>query len=55
MKYVDEFRNAEIARAVAAEIASVTDPDRHYKLMEVCGATPILSTGTASRTCSRTR
>jgi hydrogenase expression/formation protein HypD len=37
MKYVDEFRNAEIARAVAAEIASVTDPDRHYKLMEVCG------------------
>ena len=37
MKYVDEFRNAELARAVAAEIASVTDPDRHYKLMEVCG------------------
>ncbi len=37
MKYVDEFRNAELARAVAAEIASVTDPDRHYKIMEVCG------------------
>ncbi len=37
MKYVDEFRNAEIARAVAAEISSLTDPDRHYKLMEVCG------------------
>src|SRR3954454_16743665 len=37
MKYVDEFRNAEIARAVAAEIASVTNPERHYKIMEVCG------------------
>ena len=37
MKYVDEFRNAEIARALAAEIASITDPQRHYKIMEVCG------------------
>ena len=37
MKYVDEFRNAEIARAVAAEIAALTDPDRYYKIMEVCG------------------
>jgi hydrogenase expression/formation protein HypD len=37
VKYVDEFRNAEIARAVAAEIAALTDPDRHYKIMEVCG------------------
>ena len=37
MKYVDEFRNAEIARAVAVEIAALTDPDRHYKIMEVCG------------------
>ncbi len=37
MKYVDEFRNAGIARAVAAEIAALADPDRHYKIMEVCG------------------
>nr|MDP9479154.1 hydrogenase formation protein HypD [Actinomycetota bacterium] len=37
MKYVSEFRDAELARAVASEIASLTDPDRHYKLMEVCG------------------
>jgi hydrogenase expression/formation protein HypD len=37
VKYVDEFRNGEIARAVAAGIASLTDPERHYKLMEVCG------------------
>src|SRR5215216_6683785 len=37
MKYVDEFRNAEIARAISAEIVAKTDPQRHYKLMEVCG------------------
>ena len=37
MKYVDEFRNAEIARALSAEIAAITDPQGHYKLMEVCG------------------
>src|SRR5579871_4229815 len=37
MKYVEEFRNAQIARAVAAEIAALTDPDRHYKIMEICG------------------
>src|SRR5688572_32206157 len=37
MKYVDEFRNADLARAVSAEIASLVDPQRHYKLMEVCG------------------
>jgi hydrogenase expression/formation protein HypD len=37
LKYVSEFRDAELARAVASEIAAITDPDRHYKLMEVCG------------------
>ena len=37
VKYVDEFRNGELARAVAAAIAAITDPDRHYKVMEVCG------------------
>ena len=37
MKYVSEFRNADLARAVSAEIASTVDPNRHYKLMEVCG------------------
>ena len=37
MKYVSEFRNAELARAVAAEIAVLADTGRHYKLMEVCG------------------
>ena len=37
MKYVDEFRNGELARAVSANISSLVDPDRHYKIMEVCG------------------
>ncbi|MGI8648950.1 MAG: hydrogenase formation protein HypD [Rubrobacter sp.] len=37
MKYVSEFRNADLARAISAEIASTIDPNRHYKLMEVCG------------------
>ena len=37
MRFVDEFRNAELGRAVAAEILSVVEPGRHYKVMEVCG------------------
>src|SRR5918911_4949340 len=37
MKYVSEFRNAELARAVAAKVAALVDPHRHYKIMEVCG------------------
>jgi hydrogenase expression/formation protein HypD len=37
MRYVDEFRDAELGRAVAAEIASTVDAGRHYKVMEVCG------------------
>jgi hydrogenase expression/formation protein HypD len=37
MKYVDEFRDAELGRAVTAEIASTVDAGRHYKVMEVCG------------------
>ena len=37
MKYVHEFRNAEIARAVSAQIAQLTDRERHYKIMEICG------------------
>jgi hydrogenase expression/formation protein HypD len=37
LKYVTEFRDAELARAVSAEISTLVDPDRHYKLMEVCG------------------
>ncbi len=37
MKFVDEFRDAELGRAVAMEILSLVEPGRHYKLMEVCG------------------
>jgi hydrogenase expression/formation protein HypD len=37
MKYVDEFRDAELGRVVAAEIAATVDANRHYKIMEVCG------------------
>ena len=37
MRFVDEFRDAELGRALAGEILGVAEPDRHYKLMEVCG------------------
>jgi hydrogenase expression/formation protein HypD len=37
VRFVDEFRDAELGRAVAGEILSQVEPGRHYKLMEVCG------------------
>jgi hydrogenase expression/formation protein HypD len=37
MRYVDEYRDAGKARALAASIASLCEPGRSYKLMEVCG------------------
>ncbi len=37
VKFVDEFRDAELGRAVAGEILSLVEPGRHYKVMEVCG------------------
>ena len=37
MKYVDEFRDAALARAVAAEIAALASSNRRYKIMEICG------------------
>ena len=37
MKYVDEFRNAELGRKLAAEIHAKAAAGRHYKVMEVCG------------------
>ena len=37
MRFVDEFRDAEKARALSARIASLCQPGRHYKFMEVCG------------------
>ncbi len=37
MRFVDEFRDAELGRALAGEILAMVEPGRHYKLMEVCG------------------
>jgi hydrogenase expression/formation protein HypD len=37
MKYVDEFRDPHLIRQVADEIRRLANPDRHYRIMEVCG------------------
>jgi hydrogenase expression/formation protein HypD len=37
MRFVDEYRDAEKARMLAAKIAALCEPGRHYKFMEVCG------------------
>ncbi len=37
MRYVEEFRDPELGRVLAGEIAAAAQPGRHYKLMEVCG------------------
>ncbi|MBA2683584.1 MAG: hydrogenase formation protein HypD [Gemmatimonadaceae bacterium] len=37
MKFVDEFRDAALGEKLSAEIASIVEPGRHYKIMEVCG------------------
>ena len=37
MRFVDEFREPELIYKASAEIRRLTDPQRHYRLMEVCG------------------
>ena len=37
MKFVDEFRDAELGQVVAGEILAAVEPGRTYKFMEVCG------------------
>ena len=37
MKYIDEFRDGEVAHKIAASIAAEADPARRYHLMEFCG------------------
>jgi hydrogenase expression/formation protein HypD len=37
MKYIDEFRDGQLARHIAAAIAAEADPVRDYALMEFCG------------------
>jgi len=37
MKYIDEFRDGELARGIAAAIAAEARPQRSYSFMEFCG------------------
>src|SRR5437764_3868920 len=37
MRFVDEYRDAEKARALSTQIAALCEPGRQYKFMEVCG------------------
>jgi hydrogenase expression/formation protein HypD len=37
MRFVDEYRDAATARALASKIAALCEPGRRYKFMEVCG------------------
>jgi hydrogenase expression/formation protein HypD len=37
VRFVDEFRDAELGRALAAQIHALAEPGRNYKVMEVCG------------------
>ncbi|HYA00162.1 MAG TPA: hydrogenase formation protein HypD [Candidatus Binatia bacterium] len=37
MRFVDEFRDRDTARAVAARIAELCEPGRRYGFMEICG------------------
>jgi hydrogenase expression/formation protein HypD len=37
MKYVDEFRNPQLIAKSVEEIRQLADPQRYYRLMEVCG------------------
>jgi len=37
VKYLDEFRDGQLARALAKAIAAEIEPGRHYRLMEFCG------------------
>ncbi len=37
MKYIDEFRDGEVAQGIAGAIAREVNPDRRYHFMEFCG------------------
>jgi hydrogenase expression/formation protein HypD len=37
VRFVDEFRDAELGRLLAGEVLATVEPGRHYKIMEVCG------------------
>lgn len=37
MKYIQDFRDGQLAIALVKQIAAKVDPDRHYHFMEFCG------------------
>ena len=37
MRFVDEFRDPDLAEVLGREITALCEPGRHYKIMEVCG------------------
>jgi hydrogenase expression/formation protein HypD len=37
VKYIDEYRDGDLARSIAATIAREAISDRHYRFMEFCG------------------
>jgi hydrogenase expression/formation protein HypD len=37
VRFVDEFRDAQLGRVLAGEIVAAVPPGRHLKIMEVCG------------------
>ncbi len=37
MKYIDEFRDGDIARKIAERLAAEVQPDKNYSFMEFCG------------------
>src|SRR5689334_12017409 len=37
MRFVDEYRDADKAQALATQIAALCEPGRRYHFMEVCG------------------
>jgi hydrogenase expression/formation protein HypD len=37
MKYIEDFRNGEFAKALSDQIALLAHSERHYQLMEFCG------------------
>jgi hydrogenase expression/formation protein HypD len=37
MRFVDEYRDPDLAQVLSAQVAALCEPGRHYKIMEVCG------------------
>ena len=37
MRFVDEFRDPDVINRTSEEIRRLADPERHYRIMEVCG------------------